>query len=277
MIINNGVYGERMSRMAASYGMNTVELKFPWQERPDLLRVEQALSREPAIQVVAMVHHETTTGMISPVGEISDLANRYGKHLVVDAVSGLGGEALDLSRHRIDICIGSAGKCIQGYPGLSFVLIRREEMSRIQKIAPRSLYLSLSGNFKDQEKGTVPFTPAVQLYYAFDEALSELLDEGIDGRIARYQAASRLLRKGFSKLGLKFLLPEELRSNTITSVYLPEGKSYPELHDRLKERGFVIYAGQGVLQADIFRVANMGMIKKSDFKRFLVNLGEILQ
>jgi len=277
LIINNGIYGERMSRMAAAYKMNTVELKFPWQERLDLSRIEQVLSREPAVQVVAMVHHETTTGMISPVGDISDLANRYGKRLVVDSVSGLGGEALDLSRHRIDTCIGTAGKCIQGYPGLSFVLIRREEMNRMQKIAPRSLYLSLPENFKEQERGTVPFTPAVQLYYAFDEALAELLEEGIDRRIARYQEASRLLRQGFSKLELKFLLPEELRSNTITSLYLPEGKTYQDLHDRLKERGFVIYAGQGVLQTDIFRVANMGLIKQTEFKKFLVHLGEILQ
>jgi 2-aminoethylphosphonate-pyruvate transaminase len=266
-----------MSRMAASYGMNAVELKFPWQERPELPRIDQALSREPAIQAVAMVHHETTTGMINPVREVSDLAHRHGKRLVVDSVSGLGGETLDLSRLRIDACIGTAGKCIQGYPGLSFILVRRDEINRIQKIKPRSLYLSLSDNFKDQEKGTVPFTPAVQLYYAFDEALSELLEEGVDGRIARYQAASRLLREGFFKLGLKFLLPEEFRSNTITALYLPAGKSYQYLHDRLKEKGFVIYAGQGALHTDVFRVANMGMIKQTDFKKLLSCLGEILR
>ncbi len=277
LVINNGVYGERMVRMALAYGMNVEELKFRWQEGPDLSRLEQVLSREPSIQVVAMVHHETTTGMINPVREVGLLTQRYGKRLLVDSVSGLGGEALDLTRDGVDICVGTAGKCVQGFPGVAFVIVRREEMERIQKIPPRSLYLSLQDHFKDQEQGTVPFTPAVQLYYAFDEALSELLDEGLGQRIARYREAAHLLRDGFKKLGLQFLLPEGLRSNTITSLYLPHGKSYKELHDGLKRREYVIYAGQGVLQPNIFRVANMGVLKRSDFEGFLHHLGEALK
>jgi 2-aminoethylphosphonate-pyruvate transaminase len=277
LVINNGVYGERMGRMAAAYGMNVVELKFPWQEGLEFSRLDQVLNREPSIQVVAMVHHETTTGMINPVREVGLLARRYGKRFLVDSVSGLGGEALDLARDGIDICAGTAGKCIQGFPGVAFVLVRREEMERIQKIPSRSLYLSLQDYFRDQEQGTVPFTPAVQLYYAFDEALSELLEEGLGRRIARYQEAARLLRDGFRKLGLQFLLPEGLRSHTITSLYLPQGKSYKELHDALKRRGYVIYAGQGVLQPNIFRVANMGALKRTDFEEFLHHLEEVLK
>ncbi len=277
LVINNGVYGERMVRMAAAYGMNVVELKFRWQEGLDLSRLDQVLNREQSIQVVAMVHHETTTGMINPVREVGLLTQQYGKRLLVDSVSGLGGEALDLTRDGVDICVGTAGKCVQGFPGVAFVLVRREEMERIQKIPPRSLYLSLQDHFKDQEQGTVPFTPAVQLYYAFDEALSELLDEGLGQRIARYREAAHLLRDGFKKLGLQFLLPDALRSNTITSLYLPHGKSYKELHDGLKRRGYVIYAGQGVLQPNIFRVANMGVLKRSDFEGFLHQLGEALK
>jgi 2-aminoethylphosphonate-pyruvate transaminase len=277
LVINNGVYGERMVRMATAYRMNVVELKFRWQEGLDLSRLDQVLSREPSIQVVAMVHHETTTGMINPVSEVGLLARQHGKRLLVDSVSGLGGETLGLTHNRVDICVGTAGKCIQGFPGVAFVLVRRDEMERIRKIPVRSLYLSLQDHFKDQEQGTVPFTPAVQLYYAFDEALSELLDEGLGQRITRYQEAARLLRDGFKKLRLEFLLPEGLRSNTITSLYLPHGKSYKDLHDDLKSRGYVIYAGQGALQPNIFRVANMGMLKRSDLEGFLHHVGEVLR
>jgi 2-aminoethylphosphonate-pyruvate transaminase len=277
LVINNGVYGERMVRIAAAYGIGVVDLKFPWQEGLDLSRLDQVLNKEASIQVVAMVHHETTTGMINPVREVGLQTRRYGKRLLVDSVSGLGGEALDLTRDGVDICVGTAGKCIQGFPGVAFVLVRHEEMERIQKIPVRSLYLSLQDYFKDQEQGTVPFTPAVQLYYAFDEALSELLDEGLEQRIARYREASQLLRDGFKKLGLEFFLPERLYSNSITSLYLPRGKSYQELHDDLKRRGYVIYAGQGVLRPDIFRVANMGMLKRSDFEGFLHRLEEVLR
>jgi 2-aminoethylphosphonate-pyruvate transaminase len=256
--------------------MNLVELKFHWLEHPDLSKIEQALVKEPSIQVVAMVHHETTTGMINPVHEMGILTRKYGKRLLVDSVSGLGGEVLDLAHTGVDICIGTAGKCIQGFPGVSFLLVRREEMERIQKIPPRSLYLSLSEHFRDQELGAVPFTPAVQLYYAFDEALAELLAEGLDHRIARYHEAAHLLREGFGKLGLEFLIPERLRSNTITALYLPRSVSYQKLHDDLKRRGYVIYAGQGALQSNIFRVANMGELKRADFEGFLHHLGEVI-
>ena len=122
----------------------------------------------------------------------------------------------------------------------------------------------------------VPFTPAVQVAYALDEALAELLEEGVAARIRRYAAAAELLRAGFERRGIQFLLPPELRSNSITALRLPQGRSYQELHDGLKERGFVVYEGQGRLQRDIFRVANMGHLTTADFERFLVALDAVL-
>ena len=122
----------------------------------------------------------------------------------------------------------------------------------------------------------MPFTPPVQLAYALDEALAELLEEGVAARIARYAGAARLLRDGFTRLGLRFVLPPALRSNSITSLWLPGGRTYAALHDGLKARGFVIYEGQGRLAREIFRVANMGQIARADFERFLVGLAEVL-
>jgi 2-aminoethylphosphonate-pyruvate transaminase len=116
----------------------------------------------------------------------------------------------------------------------------------------------------------------VQAWYALDEALDELLEEGVAARVQRYRAAALLLREGFARMGLQLLLPAERRANSLTSLLLPEGMTYQRLHDGLKERGFVIYEGQGKLQTDIFRVANMGCLTQDDFRRFLQALEEVL-
>lgn len=276
LVINNGVYGERMTQMASAYGLDWVELKTSCRELPDLNQLEEVLSKDSSIRMVAMVHHETTVGLINPVQEIATLTQASGRRLLVDSVSGLGGEPLDLSEAAVDLCIGTAGKCIQGYPGVSFVLLRDDEAQRQKKISPRSLYLNLSLHLAEQEKGSTPFTPAVQVYYAFDEALEELLQEGLNARILRYRDSAQVLRKGFEALGLALYLPDACRSNSITSIGLPRDMSYEALHESLKHRGYVIYAGQGALRNTLFRVANMGALKRSDFEGFLRHFEEIL-
>ena len=121
----------------------------------------------------------------------------------------------------------------------------------------------------DEGNGTVPFTPAVQVYYAFEEALDELLEEGVANRIHRYKKVSAMIRARLGALGVKPLLAPELQSNTITCFHLPAGLSYQTLHDRLKEQGYVIYAGQGSLEGKTFRIANMGVLTVSNVQGFL--------
>ncbi|MFQ5897474.1 MAG: pyridoxal-phosphate-dependent aminotransferase family protein [Candidatus Methylomirabilia bacterium] len=276
LAVVNGVYGERIARMARVHGIRVVEVTTGWTEPPDLAQVEALLARDPGIQVVAMVHHETTTGLINPVAEVGSLTRAAGKSLLVDSISGLGGEALDLRAQRVDLCVGTANKCIQGVPGLAFVLVGHEEVARLAGIPPRSVYLNLPSHWEAQEKGDPLFTPAVQAAYALDEALAELLEETVAGRIARYGRAAALLREGFVRLGLSPLLPAPLRGNTITALELPQGVSYASLHDQLKAQGFVIYAGQGVLATRIFRVANMGDISLEEYRQFLTVLEAVL-
>jgi len=276
LAVVNGVYGERIARMAALHGIRVVEIAGAWTRPPDLARVEAALRSDPGIQVVAMVHHETTTGFINPVPEVARLSKKFDKTVLVDSISGLGGEALDLRATGVDLCAGTANKCIQGVPGLAFVLVRHEEMARIAAIPPRAVYLSLPSNWQAQEKGEPLFTPAVHAGYALDEALAELLEETVTARITRYGRAAALLRDGFRRLELTFLLGEAVRSNTITALELPAGLSYARLHDQLKARGFVIYAGQGALAPKIFRVANMGDVSQEEYREFLTALEAVL-
>jgi 2-aminoethylphosphonate-pyruvate transaminase len=141
----------------------------------------------------------------------------------------------------------------------------------------RSWYLHLPLYYEQQEKATIPFTPAVQLYYAFDEALNELLEEGVANRIARYKKAATMIRQRMNTLSVKPVLPPEHQSNTITAYYLPDGLSYQTLHDRLKERGYVIYAGQGQLEHNVFRIANMGALSQQDLEGFLSAFQTVLE
>jgi 2-aminoethylphosphonate-pyruvate transaminase len=273
VVVSNGVYGERITAMAAAANLPHTVVEGAWTEAPDLDAVERAV-RAPDVEAVAVVHHETTTGLRNPVADVARLARRHGKLVLVDSVSGLAGDALDVA--DLDLVVGTGGKCIQAYPGLGFVLVRREAMARLATHPRRSLYLSLPVHWEAQERRSVPFTPAVQLAYALHEALEELCEEGVDCRIGRYAAAAALLRSGFTRLGLSFVLPPERRSNSITSLWLPPERSYAALHDGLRAHGFVIYEGQGELASKIFRVANMGHLGRSDFELFLGVLGRVL-
>jgi 2-aminoethylphosphonate-pyruvate transaminase len=272
VVAANGVYGERIAQIATAGGLKRTVVEGEWTSPPDLAGIERA-ARDPDVEAIAVVHHETTTGLRTPVADVGRIARQNGKLLLVDSVSGLAGDALDLDEVGADLVVGTSGKCIQGYPGIGFVLVRDDVLQRIAGYPPRSLYLSL-GTYT---RNPVPFTPAVQIAYALDEALAELLDEGLVARIARYAAAAALLRDGFESMGLRCVLPPELRSNTITSLWFPKGIEYPALHDGLKARGYVIYEGQGWFAKEAFRVANMGHLALDDFRSFLAALRDVLR
>ena len=277
LVINNGVYGDRISRIASAYKFNKVELQYDWCEQPNLEEIEDAVSKDSDIEVVAMVHHETTTGLLNPIHEVGEITSKYGRTFLLDSVSGLGGEEIDLATDNVDICIGTANKCIQGLPGLSFVILKQDEVKRLRSIPPRSLYLNIITQLDEQEeKGECPFTPSMHTFYAFDEALDEFLEEGVQNRINRYKKASSFLRDEFKRLSLELLLTDELLSNTITALHLPKNMTYAHLHDSLKERGFIIYAGQGQLSKKIFRIANMGELSMDDLQSLIKNLREVL-
>ncbi len=273
VVVANGVYGERMAAMAEAARLPVDVVKGAWTAPPDLDAVERA-ARGPDVEAIAVVHHETTTGLRNPVAAVSAIARQHGRLLLVDSVSGLAGDPLDVD--GADLVVGTANKCIQGLPGMSFVLVRESVMRRLATHPRRSLYLSLAVHHEAAARGSTPFTPAVQVAYALDEALAELLEEGVARRIARYAAAAAFLREGFARLGLECVLPPALRSNSITALWLPPGRSYAALHDGLKARGFVVYEGQGRLARELFRVANMGHLARPDFERFLAALGEVL-
>lgn len=276
LVVKNGLYAQRIAAIAAAHKMQNMDISGEWDQRFDTETVPVALRQNKAIEVVAVVHHETSTGLINPVKEIGAIAKKAGRTLLVDGVSSLAGEELDFVSANVGLIAGSSGKCIQGFPGVGFVLVRRDIMEQMVTYEQRSVYFHLPTYYKHLEEGSIPFTPAVQLYYAFDEALSELLEEGVPNRIARYRKMARLIRNRMRAIRTKFFLREPLWSNTLTTFNLPEGVYYDHLHGLLRERGYVIYAGQAQLADTFFRVANMGVLTEANIAGFLDAYEEVL-
>jgi len=273
LVIENGVYGERISKLCDVYNFRYHSIKLDWGIPPNLKDIENKLKTQNDIEVVSLVHHETTTGLLNPLQSVGELAKKYGKIFLVDCISSIAGDEIDFN--FIDLAVGTANKCLQGVPGVSFVLLQKRDLVRLLKIPARNLYFNLTEYHKAQEAGEILFTPAIPAHYALDAALDELMEETVSGRIQRYSNAAKFLRNGFQKLNLEILIPEELRSNCLTGLKLPNGVSYENLHRELRTKGFVIYAGQGNLNGRIFRIANMGDIKQEEFQQLLEVFKEI--
>ncbi len=275
LVIDNGHYGERLHAIARTHRIPAVRLEFGWAAPVDPAAVERALAADPGLTHVAMVHHETSTGMLNPVAEIGRITAGYSRSLLVDAISSLGAEALDVSANRIDWCVGTANKCLEGLPGISFVTAPRARFEELAGHPARTFYLDLHANYRAQVGAASPqFTPALQVLRALDVALDLTLAEGVAARSARYAARAATVRAGLAERGIRLLLPPEQRAASLTNAFLDDGLGYQQLHDGLKERGYVIYATQSA-DAGVFRIATMGQLTDRDVRGLLTALDEV--
>ncbi|THJ42505.1 MULTISPECIES: 2-aminoethylphosphonate--pyruvate transaminase [Aeromonas] len=261
LIINNGAYGARMGEMARCLGLRHHELDCGETTLPEPAAIEAMLARHPEITHLAMVHCETTTGMLNPLEEVAELCQRRGIRLIVDAMSSFGGIPIDMGRLGIEFLISSANKCIQGVPGFGFVIARRAALAACAGRA-RSVSLDLHAQWQtmEQQGGKWRFTSPTHTVLAFAQALRELDEEGgIEARHQRYSENQRTLVAGMAALGFAPLLPEQWQSPIITAFYSPAHPDYrfADFYQRLKAQGFVIYPGK-VSQADCFRIGNIG-------------------
>ncbi|HEY7649294.1 MAG TPA: 2-aminoethylphosphonate--pyruvate transaminase [Methylomirabilota bacterium] len=267
LIVNNGVYGDRMVRIARAHGIRAEVLTYDVVTPVNPADVERILRTHPDVSHVSVVHHETTTGLLNPVADVVRVTAGAGRRVLVDAMSSLFGEPLDIGQEGIDFVMASANKCLGGIPGISFALTRRRVVEGLKGRAPRSVYLDLYDHWLQQEADNTPFTPAVQVLHAMEQALVELEREGVATRIARYAENARILREGMARLGFMTLVPAGASSSILTTFRLLPGLAYDPLHDAMKRRGYVIYAGQGDIRTYAFRVANMGTLTPLDMKR----------
>lgn len=269
-VLTNGAYGDRIVQIADRLGIDHTAVAFGEVAQADPQALDAALAADPAITHVALVHCETTTGILNPLAEIADVVKRRGRVFIVDAMSSFGGVPLDMAELDIDWLISSSNKCIQGVPGFGFVLVKRDVIETCADNA-RSLSLDLYDQWltMEQQGGKWRYTSPTHVVRAFDQALIELEQEGgIAARHRRYADNQRTLAEGMAQAGLVPLLPASWQSPIITAFRYPEPDEFDfaSFYNDLKAEGFVIYPGK-ISAADTFRIGSIGDVQPADMVR----------
>lgn len=272
LILANGAYGNRMGEIASVLRINYRIEKFGDKNPVNPEKVKKILEEDSDITHISIVHNETTSGILNPVFEIGKIAKKYNKIYIVDAMSSFGGIDISLEELQADFIISSSNKCIQGVPGFSFIICKKNILEKCVGQA-RSLSLDLYEQWRVMEEnhGKWRFTSPTHTVRAFYQALSELKKEGgVKAREKRYKENNKILREGMKKLGFKTFIPEEFQSPIITSFITPKSKEYnfQNFYQSLKKQGFVIYPGK-VTDIDSFRIGNIGEIYPQDIEKFL--------
>jgi len=278
MIAINGAYGKRISEMADIYGINHVDLVVDEREPITLEKVTGCLDKNPDITHFAMIHCETTTGILNPIEDIIPYVNARGIVTIVDAMSSFGGIPIDVKQEKIDYLISSSNKCIQGVPGFSFVIARKKVLEAAKGLN-RTLSLDLYDQYAEMERnnGKWRFTSPTHVVHAFYEALQELKEEGgVVARYKRYESNQKHLAKGMEELGFKVLIDEKYQSPIITSfIYPNDDFDFNEFYHELKNDGFVIYPGK-ISQVPTFRIGNIGEVYDEDITKLLIAIKNII-
>jgi len=265
LAIGEGQSGGRINRIAEIHAIDVKVHCTEQLEAIDFAQVEAELSAGKFTHVAA-VHHEASCGRLNDVMRLADLCEQHGAELLLETGSSFGAEEIPFASPALLACSATASKCLQGIPGLCFVICRKSALKNAVE-PPRSLSLDLSlWSGSPNEKGT-PFTLPVNGLLALDTALAELADQGgWKARHARYLNLASQVRRALSKLGIAPLLAAGESSSALGVYRLPQGKTFEEIHDSLKQRGFVIDAG---LETGMFRIATMGDISHYDMERLL--------
>jgi 2-aminoethylphosphonate-pyruvate transaminase len=277
LLIKNGNFGDKLEEIVDQYHIPKEVAAFEWAAYPDLDQIETILQGNPKIALVAMVFHETSTGMINPVREVGELCVRFGKKYFIDSVSAAGGEHVDVIQNHIDFTTSVGGKCIGAFPGSAFICAKEAYLKELNPPQCNNTYLNLYKHYRAAVTlHQTPNTPNVTLFWALNKALTNILDQGLDSRIAGYQTCASILRDGAHQLGLNFLLDGHM-SNTVTSVFLPLGKNIYQFLADLETLGFLVYLGKGkLLDMGMFQIANMGEIYEKDCRIFLKALEDVI-
>jgi len=277
LILSNGEFGERLFNTSKIYNENTFLLKFAWGERFDFKKIEEYLERN-AIDVVAMVHHETSSGMLNSLEKVGALSKAHGALFIVDCVSSAGAEKIDMEKCHIAFCSSSSSKAIASYAGLSFVIGKIKAFEKLKGLPIKTGYLNLYKFYHFMKTvSQTPNTPAVPLFYALEQALDNILDEGLSNHYAHLQKKAVFLRKGMLKLGLRFLIDQKDMSSVLTTVYCPPYMTMDTLREKLREKTIIIYEGKGCFKDRVFQVGNIGELSFDDLQFFLDALQKILQ
>ena len=278
LIIINGAYGKRIRDIADRLGIETAVIEVKENTPPNPQQVRRCLAGDSEITHVALVHCETSSGVLNPLNEIGAVVKESGRTFIVDAMSSFGGIPLHMAEAGIDFLVSSANKCIEGVPGMSLVIADRGQLLASSGCS-RSVSLDLLAQWKGlEETGQFRFTPPTHAILAFRQALRELDDEGgVAGRANRYAANHAALLRGMRRMGFREYVPTESQSHIITTFLHPEDPNFEfkKFYQRLSDKGMVIYPGK-LTEVDCFRIGNIGRLFESDIASLLAAIEETI-
>ncbi|WCK56321.1 2-aminoethylphosphonate--pyruvate transaminase [Aneurinibacillus sp. Ricciae_BoGa-3] len=280
VIVNNGAYGQRMCDIATAFRLKFIEFSSPVDDALDVTALEKLIRDSPcSISHLAVVHNETTTGLLNDIETIGKLCRRYQIDMIVDAMSSFGAIPIHMEEMNISYLAASSNKNLQGIAGVAFVVAHKTKLESLKCQKTRNYYLNLYAQYKYfSETFQMRFTPPVQTLYALKKAIEELKQEGIKERYARYSKSWYTLINGIARFGLKHIVDKKDHSKIITSILEPdcEGYDFEQMHDYLYSRGFTIYPGK-LENLNTFRIANIGNITSKDIESFLKALSDYLR
>ncbi len=278
LLVINGAYGQRARKILDIAGRQCVVLETPEDTLPDLNAIDRLLAADNDISHVFTVHCETTSGILNPVAEIGSIVERHDRAYLIDSMSAFGALELDAAKIKCDAVAASSNKCIEGIPGLGFVICRRDALA-LTKGNATTLVLDLYDQWQGFEKtGQYRFTPPIHVIVAFHQALEEFFEEGGQkGRGGRYAENANVLIRGMRDLGFVPLLDEGLQAPIIVTFRMPEDSNFKfqAFYDQLKDLGYVIYPGK-LTVADSFRIGCIGRLDTTHMQNALSAIRAVL-
>ena len=268
----NGEFSTRLADLIDNYGGKTIRINSPYGQNPPIEKIEEAFEKNSNIKALYVVYNETSTGTtLRNLSKLGDICKAHGAYFVVDAVSILGGDELPVDKWNVDICFTATQKALAAPPGIAPISISKEAKKYMIENPPPSQYLNLKRYFKYyNDSFETPFTPAISLFYAYQEALNIIIEEGMENRIHRHRKCANAFYSGLEALGFTPFADADSRSNVVIAVnYLPgiDDKKFREL---ISTKFKVLIAGGfGELKGKVFRVGCMGEVSSYHVMRTL--------
>ena len=275
-----GVFSERLAEKVKRRGGIPVELSLPWGTAPRASEIKEIVEREPDAKAIFLVYNETSTGVtVRELPEIGRIAKENNLLLIVDAISILGGDKLPVDEWNIDFCITGSQKCIACPPGLAMVSVSQKAWEKIEKTENKPMYFDLLRMKEYAAKKETPFTPALPIFHALNEALKIIHEEGLEKRFERHRKCAQAFYNAIEALGLTVFPKEKsIRSNTVIAVNIPENVEDNKVRSIMREKYKVLIAGgMGKLKGKIFRIGCMGIISQAEVLTTLNAFGNALK
>lgn len=274
----NGVFSQRFKENFERFGATVIEIPVEWGKAATPNQIREVVEREKDVKAIGIVYNETSTGVtMRGLDEVGKIAEEHGALFVVDAISVLCGDRLPVDEWKVDICIAGSQKCLACPPGVVMISVSKKAWEVIEKSKRASYYFDLMKCKEFQEKLETPYTPVISVFYALDEALKMLKEEGLENRIKRHKVCADAFYDAIPTLGLSLFADPQARSNTVIAVNIPQGMEDKTWRDLMRDKYCVVIGGgMGKLKGSIIRIGNMGIISKLEVNETVSVLGKSL-